>query len=353
MEIHSILIARLSAMGDTVHSLPAAAALRRAYPEAKIGWIVEERWAELLAAPSARAHADRSPAKPLVDFVYTFDTKAWRANPFSRAVRTKSKALRDELRAQRFEIAVDLQAAIRSALMIWLSRTPERIGFAKPREAPAKIFYTRTVETPAVHVVEQGLQLAKAISGNEFAAEFPIPRDQEAEEWCEQKFPGRNGPAIIAPGAGWGAKCWPAERYGEVARSLAHDNLVLVNAGPGEEALACEVVAASGGAAQAVACTVSQLIALIRRSCLFVGGDTGPLHLAAAIGVPVVAIYGPTNPARNGPYAPGGDRSKIVVLRSEQSVTSHARRSQAEPGLLQISVEQVRAAADSLLGAPA
>src|SRR5690348_12445687 len=332
-------------MGDIVHSLPAAAALRRAYPEAKIGWIIEERWAELLATFSARGSANRSPAKPLVDFVYTFDTKAWRENPFSKAVRMKSTALREELRTQEFDIAVDLQAAIRSALMIWLSRTLVRVGFAKPREAPAKIFYTRTVATPAVHVVEQGLQLASAISGKQFPAEFPLPRDEEAEKWCEQSFPRSNGLAIIAPGAGWGAKCWPAERYGEVARTLAQDNLVLVNAGPGEDALALEVARASRGAAQVVACTISQLIALIRRGRLFIGGDTGPLHLAAALGTPVVAIYGPTDPARNGPYAPGGDRNRIVVLRSKQSVTSHARRSEAEPGLLEITVDQVRAAA--------
>jgi heptosyltransferase I len=114
--------------------------------------------------------------------------------------------------------------------------------------------------------------------------------------------------------------------------------------------LAREVATASEGAAQVISSSLSQLLALIRRASLFVGGDTGPLHLAAACGTPVVAIYGPTNPARNGPYAPGGDASRIAVLRSAESQTTHARRSQPEAGLMQIATEQVIAAAHKLLG---
>ena len=347
-----ILIARLSAMGDIVHSLPAVAALRQAFPHAKIGWIIDERWVELLAARSAIAASERSPAKPLVDVIHTFDVRGWRKNPFSARSRSNSRALLAELRAEKYEIAIDLQAAIRSALMNWLSRAPQRVGFAKPRELPAKIFYTRSVETPAVHVVDQGLQLANAVSSaNETKAEFPLACDMEAARWRDELL--RGGAvrfAILTPGAGWGAKCWPAERYGEVARALNKDGLkVFVNAGPGEEALAQEVAGASAGAAQVVSSSLPQLLALIRRASLFIGGDTGPLHLAVACGVPVVAIYGPTNPARNGPYAPAGDQSRIVVLRSAESETSHARRSQPEAGLLQISAEEVLAAARKLL----
>jgi heptosyltransferase-1 len=347
-----ILIARLSAMGDIVHSLPAVAALRRAFPQARMGWIVDERWVELLATRSAIAAPERSEKKPLVDVVHTFDVRSWRKNPFSASSRANSRSLLAELRAQRYEIAIDLQAAIRSALLNWLSRAPERVGFAKPRELPAKIFYTRSVETPAVHVVDQGLQLANAISqANEGKAEFPLPCDAESARWGDALLGGAGKFAILAPGAGWGAKCWPAGRYGEVARALSPGGLkVLVNAGPGEEWLAREVATASEGAAQVISSSLSQLLALIRRASLFVGGDTGPLHLAAACGTPVVAIYGPTNPARNGPYAPGGDASRIAVLRSAESQTTHARRSQPEAGLMQITTEQVIAAAHKLLG---
>ena len=148
------------------------------------------------------------------------------------------------------------------------------------------------------------------------------------------------------PGAGWGAKRWPAQRYGEVARALAKNGLTcLVNCGPGEENLFEEVNAASGGAVRPTKATITGLIALTRRARLFIGGDTGPIHLAAALQVPVVAIFGPTDPARNGPY---GTRS--IVLRNPASPTTHARNAQPDEGMLEISVDAVVNAARRLLG---
>jgi heptosyltransferase I len=150
----------------------------------------------------------------------------------------------------------------------------------------------------------------------------------------------------LNPGAGWGAKRWPAERFGEVARGLADLGLrSILNYGPGEEALVRAAEAASAGAARAMTCTITELIALTRRAKLFVGGDTGPMHLAAALRVPVVGIFGPTDPARNGPY---GTRS--IVLRSAESVTSHERRAEAEEEMLGIGSEAVLGAAMELMG---
>jgi heptosyltransferase I len=151
--------------------------------------------------------------------------------------------------------------------------------------------------------------------------------------------------AIVSPGAGWGAKQWPAERYAAVARELAVDGVhSLINYGPGEEALATAVESASAGAARKVSCSVAELIALTRHARLFIGGDTGPLHLAAALRIPVVAIFGPTNPARNGPIG-----TNAIVLRSPSSLTNHARLSDPEQGLLEISPGEVIAAARRLL----
>ncbi len=151
--------------------------------------------------------------------------------------------------------------------------------------------------------------------------------------------------ALLNPGAGWGAKQWPAERYGQVARRLAEDGVKsLINFGPGEEPLMRAVESASEGTAQGIACSLTELIALTRRARLFIGGDTGPMHLAAALGIPVVAIFGPTNPARNGPF---GTRS--IVLRSPASPTTHSRRAQPDPGMLEISSDEVVAAARKLL----
>jgi heptosyltransferase I len=352
--MEKILITRLSAMGDIIHSLPAVAAFRRAFPAARVGWAVEERWLELLCATTALDSARAgTPERPLADYVHVSNTRAWRLALLSDETWLEMRAFARAVRAPGYEVAVDLQAAARSALICRISGAAVRIGFRRPRERWARLFYTRSVETSATHVVDQGLQLAAAISGQPVdTAEFPLPRDPESERWCQQELR-RFGLlerqfGILSPGAGWGAKCWPAERYGAVAQALQREGLgSLVNFGPGEEILARSVVEASCGAARAIGCTIGQLIALTRRARLFIGGDSGPTHLAAALAIPVVAIYGPTNPARNGPYGPHGSRQ--IVLRSPESKTSHARRSLPEQGLLQIELERVLDATRALL----
>jgi heptosyltransferase I len=173
--------------------------------------------------------------------------------------------------------------------------------------------------------------------------EFPV--DPDAENRISGLTANVRYYAILNPGAGWGAKMWPAERYGQVAKELGKDGTVsFVNFGPGEEVLAAAVESASDGAARKISCSISELIALTRRARLFVGGDTGPAHLAAALRIPVVAIFGPTNPARNGPF---GTRS--VVLRSAISKTDHSRHREPEQGLLEITVGEVVSATRKLL----
>jgi heptosyltransferase-1 len=194
--------------------------------------------------------------------------------------------------------------------------------------------------------------VAQAVSGHPEEALPPdvsidFPQHPEAEACIDERLAelGIGEFAILNPGAGWGAKRWPAERYGEVARRFAEMGLqAILNYGPGEDELARAAEAASGGAARAMKSSLTELIALTRRARLFVGGDTGPLHLAAALRVPVVGIYGPTDPARNGPY---GTRS--VVLRSVESVTSHARRAAADEGMLGIGSGAVVVAAQELV----
>ncbi len=196
-----------------------------------------------------------------------------------------------------------------------------------------------------ISVVAGLLEQTEKIPAPDVSRDFPF--DLQADACIGQRLAeyGLEDFAILNPGAGWGAKRWPAERYGEVARELADRGVrSILNYGPGEEELVRAAEAASGGAARAMSCNVTELIALTRRARLFIGGDTGPLHLAAALRIPVVAIFGPTDPARNGPY---GTRS--VVLRSPESVTSHARRAAADEGMLAIGSEAVVAAANKML----
>jgi heptosyltransferase-1 len=349
-----ILIVRLGSMGDIIHSLPAVATLRRALPEAQIDWVVEDRWSPLLCSRAELQAAPRSPEKPLVDRVYVVDTRAWRKALTARATHRAAGSVVRRLREARYDVAIDLQGAVKSAFLMRLAGAHVRFGFSRPIESPAGLVYTRRVVARGRHIAEQNVSLAVAAAASAGIAadpvyEFPLPADAGFDAWAQSEIQQRRmrGFALMTPGAGWGAKRWPAERFGAVARVLGDLGLsTIVNYGPGEKELADAVLASSGGAAQALACSIGELMALTRRARIFIGGDTGPTHLAAALGVPVVGIYGPTDPGRNGPM--GGPS---FVLRSERSVTSHARRKQAESGLLEISADQVADAARQLLGA--
>ena len=357
-------------MGDILHALPAVTALRLAHPDWHIGWVVEPRWQALLRAGNggqgsrisgnrdaeAAIRASETPvrdaAMPVVDLVHFAASRDWKRHPLSAGTRRAIAGLRRELRAADYSAVLDLQGAIRSAVIARMSGCPRRIGEAAPREWPAQWLFTERVVTHGAHVIEQDVELASAVAGDALASTLNniaplLPIDPEAEAWCASwladTFPGAARPiALITPGAGWGAKRWPPERYAAVAAGLAQRGLyVAVNAGPGEEPLAAAI--AAGNAVPLIA-SLPQLIAVTRRISLCIGGDTGPLHLACALSRPVVGIYGPTDPSRNGPY---GTRAR--VLRSPESRRDHSRRAAPEPGLLTITPDDVLRAADELL----
>lgn len=343
----SLLVVRLGAMGDVIHTLAAVSALRTEFPNMRIGWIIEDRWSELLCAGNTARFGARSPQRPVADFVHVVDTKRWRKSLFSVETKRQAQQALREVRDQNYEVAADFQGALKSAALARMSGAKKILGFQHPREWPARMFYHDKIEARGAHVIQQYHSLAEAIAGTplpDCAATLPL--DKEAEASIAKKFSGLSEKfAIINPGAGWGSKQWPAECYGEVARQLSLCGLTsLINFGPGEHDLALEVQSSSGGIAQPVSCSISELIALTRRARLFIGGDTGPLHLAAALRVPVVAIFGPTDPARNGPFG-----TKSIVVRNPASKTSLSHTRAADPGLLAISTDEVISAARELL----
>jgi len=348
--MEKLLILRLGSMGDIVHALSGVAALRRAFPAATIGWAVERRWAELLCAVGAENAASGSAEKPLVDRLHFINTVAWRRAPFASATWQDAWGAMSALHGARYEFAVDFQGAWKSAGLALWSGSPERVGFDRPRESPAAIFYTRRVVPASPHVVDQNLELAAAVTGqNSGPACFPLPCSTPADAWCDSELRrrGLQDFALLSPGGGWGAKLWSPENYGQVAAALGREGLPsIVNFGPGEEELARSVEQASGGAAQPLCCSLGELIALTRRASVFIGGDSGPMHLAAALAVPVVAIFGPTDPTRNGPY---GARS--IVLRHAASTTSYSHHGRPDAGLRSIPAEEVTRAALRLLEA--
>jgi heptosyltransferase-1 len=317
-------------MGDVIHALPAVAALRVARPEWEIDWVVDSRWAALLVDGDGRG--------PVVSRVHLAETKLWTSKPWSLATLRSVLALRKVLRAERYDLAVDMQGTLRSAVIGWMSGAMELVGYGDPREAMAARLYGRKIVRRGAHVVEQGAALLGEATGVELVpGAVELPHEAWAESWATDLVEGRRV-CVLSAGAGWGAKRWPAERFGELARRLrAMGFAAVVNAPRKDDAVASAVVAASGGAAELAVCNMIGLIALVRRAAVVVGGDSGPVHVAAALGVPVVALFGPTDPARNGPWGAGAVR----VLRDAASVTSYKRSAETEAGLARISVEEV------------
>jgi len=291
----NILLVRLGALGDIVHAVPAAAALRAAYPSASIDWVVDRR------------HHDMARLVTVIDRVITLDASTLGA--WIRVVR--------ELRAKRYDVALDLQGLMKSALLARVSGAPRVIGFSiwHLREKGARPFYSEVDEAnprgfrlqAEDHVVRKNLRLLRTLGIDSTTVEFPLRivssavLDDVRREFGETPF------ALLNPGAAWPNKRWFSDRFGAVASFLrdVRGMRSLVLWGPGEAPLAHAVVEASEGAATvAPPTTVVDLLALSRAASLMVSGDTGPLHIAAAAGTPIVAIFGPTDPQRNGPLSP-------------------------------------------------
>lgn len=279
-------------MGDVIHALPAVASLKHSFPHSRLSWVIKPRWAPLLEG------------NPFVDEII----------PFTRSAR-EILATRRLLRRERFELAVDLQGLIQSALVAASAKADKIVGLARSqaRESFAAMFYSSTVRTSAVHRVDRYLELVAAAGASNLLRTFPLPPGKP-----EGTLP--EGPFVLAcPLAGWGSKQWPIEHYTELARSLS---LPLVVNGPPD---AFDVLSQIEGAHVHLS-GLEGLIDATRRAQAIVGVDSGPVHLAAALGKPGVAIYGPTDPASHGPY--GGS---LQVLRSSTAITSYKRRA-ADPG---------------------
>lgn len=331
------LVIRLSSIGDIVHALPAVAALGGTFPEAEIHWVVETRHAELLAG------------NPFVHRVVKLDTLGWRKNLVSKATLESIARGLGELRKAEYDAALDFQGLYKSGLIARLSRSRERIGFAESwlREAAAGVFYTeRVAPRGATHVIEMNMALVERPGARSVPREgwqFPLPRTEVDDKYVEKQLAGSGSDdfMVINPGGGWKNKCWAPENYAELIRLLAGEiaGNIFLTGSSAEEPLIREILrSADWTRAKYVPSSIIQFIALVRRAKLIVGGDTGPLHLAAAVRTPIVSLYGPTDPARNGPFS-GAD----ITLWNRGPI-DYTRRTPQAGYLPGISVESVRAA---------
>jgi heptosyltransferase-1 len=326
------LVVRLGSLGDIVHTFPAVSALRETFPNAEIVWLTHPRW-KLLVESSG-----------LASQVWTTET---------RSFHSLRKTI-DDLRNSRWDAAVDYQGLWKSAALPFFGGIKRRIGFSSEtiRELGVPLLYTDKVSCSAIHVADQNgelsLQAGTRNSVAPFSLHVPQVDDCGIRDYLQKL--GLTRYVVLSPGGGWRSKCWPPERFGQLSQ-LIRDSLGLrcvVNYGPGEDDLAIAVRECSGDADPVpYNGPLSPLMALLRNAACIVGGDTGPLHLAIALGTSAIALFGPTDPARNGPY-----RTDDIVLRAPNVVTTHRRNDQAHPSMLQIQVPEVFDAVRRRLGVP-
>ena len=329
--MRAILIVRLGALGDIVHALPVAAALRARFGDARIDWVVDERHRELLDLV------------PVVDRRVVLRTR-------SASLRRRVMDLRRTLARESYDITIDLQGLLKSAVVARLSRARRILGFRPPhlRERAARLFYTETHDPgDTAHVIEKNLTLAASLGADVSRIRFPLAVPASAAldaVRARRSAVGETLFVVLNPGAAWPNKRWPPDRYGAVAHWLRRERGLssVVTWGPGDEAMAAAVVDGSAGAAElAPATSISDLVAIVRDATLMVSGDTGPVHLAAAVGTPIVGIYGPTDAARNGPWSVGD----VTVSRFTECSCHHQRRCRVARWCLEdISVDDVTAA---------
>jgi heptosyltransferase-1 len=317
-------------MGDIVHTVPMAVALRRARPEVRIDWIVDRRYRDVLDL------------FPVADEVIAIDPSgSWR----------QTVAVVRALRKDAYDVVIDAQGLLKSAVLARLAAGRRTIGFAREalREPAAVRFYSETVApVSADHVVRQNLQLLRALDIDDTRIEIPVRAVQSDVADDVQRATGpRYG--VINPGAGWPNKQWPPEKFGAMAAAIQKSRGLPWVAvwGPGEESLARRVEEASSGSTMlAPPTSLGDLMAIVQRAAIVVAGDTGPVHLAAAAGTPVVGLYGPTNPARNGPWSP----EDLCISRFDRCQCHHKRRCTSAAWCLDtIAVDEVIGAVDRRL----
>jgi len=324
-----LLVVRLSSLGDIVHTFPAVAALRESFPNAEIVWLTHPRW-KLLVESSG-----------LASEVWAAET---RLLPSLRAILRR-------IRERKFSIAIDYQGLWKSAALPLFVGIPRRIGFSPEtiREYGVPMLYTDRVRCTQTHIADQNGELSLRAGARRGCAGFFLnvsPSDATAARGYLQVH-GIERYVALSPGGGWRSKCWLPERFGVLCKKIREvlGLRCILNYGPGEEQLAATVRDSSGTADLLLYNDdLGPLMALLRNALCIVGGDTGPLHLAVALGTPSVALFGPTDPARNGPYRVGDSGvagRRDVVLRSPRAATTYKRGNQADPSMLELEVDVV------------
>ena len=336
------LVVRLGSLGDIVHTFPAVAALRESFPRGYIVWLTHPRWKCLVESSG------------LPSEVWTVESRS-----LSSVTKVVTRA-----RRQPWTAAIDYQGLWKSGVLPLFGGVKRRIGFSSHtiREYGVPALYTEAVKVTRTHIAEQNGELSQRAGAREITAAFDlqVPSKHEAAVREHLRASGIERYIVLSPGGGWRSKCWPAERFGALSRKIrdAWGLRCVVNFGPGEDDLAAAVRDSAGNAGLLLYnAELGQLMALLRNAECIVGGDTGPLHLGIALGTGAVALFGPTDPARNGPFynsnSPANNAGEDIVLRVAGVTTSHKRHDQPDPSMLAIEVDTVFEAVRRRIGVTA
>ena len=353
------LVVRLGSLGDIVHTFPAVAALRQSFPQSQITWLTHSRWESLVASSG------------LASDLWATETRSL----------SSIREIVTRIRSGKFTTAIDYQGLWKSAALPLFGGVPKRIGFSSEtiREWGVPILYTDRVRCATTHIAEQNGELSQRAGAATIVAPFALQISPQDDAFVRQLLRGcgTDRYILLSPGGGWRSKCWPPERFGQLTQQIRNSlNLrCVLNYGPGEENLVQAIKSASGNADPCpFSGPLEKLMTLARNALCIVGGDTGPLHLAVALGTPSVSIYGPTDPQRNGPYPNTAEAHKLVgaqhaapqlaqtyemrrgrnvILRAAGAVRNHSRVDETDPSILKISVDEVFNALQQLIGSVA
>jgi heptosyltransferase-1 len=303
MTYENILIVKLSAIGDVIHALPVAYALKQTYPEARITWVVEKAAYDLLTN------------NPYIDEIIIFDKPKFKT---IKGLLSNGYKLSQQLKSHNFDLAIDLQGLFKSAAISYLSGAPKRLVYCNARELSDKISQPICGDHQHGHVVDRYLDVARHLGCKIDEVVFPMNitevEAQKAESLANHAGLKLENPyVVLAPGTNWPSKCWPTIHFAKLADKLYDNNIIpVIIGGPGDNRLAQEII--ENTKIPPIDLTgktsLKQLAYIIKKSQAFVGGDTGPMHLAVAVGTRIVTLFGPTDPERNGPY---GDKHTVLL----------------------------------------
>lgn len=307
-QYNNILVIKMSALGDIIHALPSLYALRQLYPKAHISWLVEPQFAEIL------------PGKPFIDEKIIFYKNDLKKKSLWQKL-TYLKNLRQQLHAHKFDLVIDLQGLMKSSLIALLSGCSNRIGYCEMREGSFLVTKAICGENSKNHVVQRYLDVIRYLGAKVDEVKFPLPDFADYEEKMFKMLTkaGINGQYVVFfPGARWQTKEWPLEHYVQLAKKFIEQDVAVVISGGNadkEKGLTISKEVCSPKIFDAVGKTsIIEVAGLVKKASACIGGDTGPMHIAAAVGVPTISLFGPVSPERTSAYGPF---SKVVRTTAE------------------------------------